>query len=54
MHPFHYNKLDELEAIVAEHGDQLAAIVMEPVRSSEPAPGFLEGVRALADRPAPC
>ncbi len=36
MHPFHYNRLDEIEAIVAEHGDRLAAIVMEPVRSSEP------------------
>ncbi|HLO78452.1 MAG TPA: aminotransferase class III-fold pyridoxal phosphate-dependent enzyme [Magnetospirillum sp.] len=48
--PFHYNKLEELEAIVAEHGDTLAAIVMEPVRSQDPAPGFLEGVRAIADR----
>src|SRR6202790_2947013 len=41
MHPFNFNKLDEVEAIVAAHGDRLAAIVMEPVRSSEPAPGFL-------------
>ena len=48
--PFHYNKIDELEAIVAGHGDQLAAIVMEPLRSEEPVPGFLEGVRAIADR----
>jgi glutamate-1-semialdehyde 2,1-aminomutase len=22
MHPFHFNKLDEIEAIVAEHGDR--------------------------------
>jgi glutamate-1-semialdehyde 2,1-aminomutase len=50
MHPFHYNKLDELEAIVASHGPQLAAIVMEPVRSSEPDKAFLSGVRGLADR----
>jgi glutamate-1-semialdehyde 2,1-aminomutase len=50
MHPFHFNKLDEIEAIVAANGDRLAAIVMEPVRSSEPEPGFLEGIRALADR----
>jgi glutamate-1-semialdehyde 2,1-aminomutase len=50
MHPFHFNKLDEIEAIVAANGDRLAAIVMEPVRSSEPEPGFLQGIRALADR----
>jgi len=50
MHPFHFNRLDEIEAIVAEHGERLAAIVMEPVRSSEPTPEFIEGIRALADR----
>ncbi|MBI3434474.1 MAG: aminotransferase class III-fold pyridoxal phosphate-dependent enzyme [Proteobacteria bacterium] len=49
MRPFHYNRLDEIEAIVAEHGDRLAAIVMEPVRSSEPDKGFLDGIRRLAD-----
>jgi glutamate-1-semialdehyde 2,1-aminomutase len=47
--PFRYNHLEELQAIVIEHKDDLAAIVMEPVRSTEPQPGFLEGVRALAD-----
>jgi glutamate-1-semialdehyde 2,1-aminomutase len=50
MHPFHFNKLDEIEAIVAEHGKRLAAIVMEPVRSTEPEPAFIKGIRALADR----
>ncbi|TPQ35495.1 aminotransferase class III [Bradyrhizobium guangdongense] len=50
MHPFHYNKLDEIEAIVAAHGERLAAIVMEPVRSSEPDTDFIKGVRTLADR----
>jgi glutamate-1-semialdehyde 2,1-aminomutase len=50
MHPFHFNKLDEIEAIVAEHGSRLAAIVMEPVRSSEPAPEFIKGIRGLADK----
>lgn len=47
--PFRYNRLDELRAIVAGHGTDLAAIVMEPIRSFRPEPGFLEGVRALAD-----
>lgn len=47
--PFHYNRLEELEAIVASHRDDLGAIVMEPVRSKAPTPGFLEGVRRIAD-----
>ena len=50
IHPFHYNSVEELEAIVAEHGPRLAAIVMEPARSQGPEPGFLEAVRAIADR----
>jgi glutamate-1-semialdehyde 2,1-aminomutase len=45
---FHYNRLDELQAIVAKHGRELAAIVMEPIRNDEPAPGFLQGVRQAA------
>lgn len=48
--PFRYNELGDLEGIAAEHGGELAAIVMEPVRDNDPAPGFLEGVRAIADR----
>jgi glutamate-1-semialdehyde 2,1-aminomutase len=48
--PFNYNCLNELEAIVAEHGDELGAIIMEPERYSEPAPGFLEGVRKIATK----
>lgn len=47
--PFRYNRLDELETIVTEHGRHLAAIVMEPLRNEKPLPGFIEGVRALAD-----
>jgi glutamate-1-semialdehyde 2,1-aminomutase len=47
MQPFHYNDLDGLKAIARDHGANLAAIVMEPVRNP-PAPGFLEGVRKIA------
>ncbi|MNR75301.1 3-aminobutyryl-CoA aminotransferase [compost metagenome] len=47
--PFHYNRLDELQAIVETHGRDIGVIVMEPLRSHEPAPGFLEGVRQIAD-----
>ncbi len=48
--PFRYNQPGELEQIVAQHGPDLAAIVMEPVRGQAPAPGFLESARHLADR----
>lgn len=45
--PFSYNDIAGLEAIVAAHGRDLAAVVMEPIRSSQPAPGFLARVREL-------
>ena len=48
--PVRYNHLDELEAIVRQHPDQLAAVVMEPTRHDEPVPGFLEGVRKLCNQ----
>jgi glutamate-1-semialdehyde 2,1-aminomutase len=46
---FGYNKLDQLKTIVSKYGKELAAVVMEPVRSFDPEPGFLEGVRQLCD-----
>jgi glutamate-1-semialdehyde 2,1-aminomutase len=46
---FRYNHLEELEAIVSEHGKDIGAIIMEPIRNIEPEPGFFEGVRALAN-----
>lgn len=53
---FHYNKLDELEDLMKKHGDETAAIIITPVghplaeKVQMPAPGFLEGVRKLADK----
>jgi glutamate-1-semialdehyde 2,1-aminomutase len=47
---FHYNNLDELDALIAQHGSELAAIVMEPTRQKDPEPGFLEGVRQRCDQ----
>lgn len=46
--PFRYNHLEDLNAIVAQHESELAAIVMEPIRDQAPPPGFLEGVRKTA------
>jgi glutamate-1-semialdehyde 2,1-aminomutase len=48
--PFNYNHIEQLESIIAEHGDQLGTIVMEPLRFAEPRDGFLEKVRTIADR----
>jgi glutamate-1-semialdehyde 2,1-aminomutase len=47
-HPFRYNHLEELQAIVERRRGKLAAIIMEPIRNDGPAPGFLEGIKGLA------
>ena len=45
-----YNDLDAVAAIVREHAARLAAILVEPYqRVIEPVPGFLPGLRRLAD-----
>jgi glutamate-1-semialdehyde 2,1-aminomutase len=48
-----YNDLEAVRAIVAEHGADLAAILVEPIAGNmgyiEPADGFLEGLRTLCD-----
>lgn len=46
--PFHYNRIDELRAIVEASKGNLAAIVMEPRRDQAPDPGFLEEIRKIA------
>lgn len=48
--PFRYNQIGDLEDIIKNHGRELAAIVMEPIRSQEPRNGFLQKVRSLADQ----
>jgi glutamate-1-semialdehyde aminotransferase len=53
---FRYNRLDQLEELMALHGDDTAAIIMTPFghpnhqRMQIPSPGFLEGVRKIADQ----
>jgi len=46
--PFHYNRFDQLKAIVDANRGEIGAIVMEPRRGEAPEPGFLEAVRAIA------
>ncbi len=56
VHEFRYNRLDQLEKLMSEHGDDTAAIIMTPFghpnhqKMEEPKPGFLEGVREIADK----
>ncbi|HUJ90051.1 MAG TPA: aminotransferase class III-fold pyridoxal phosphate-dependent enzyme [Syntrophorhabdales bacterium] len=47
--PFRYNRSDELQSIFESNRNEIAAIVMEPMRNEYPASGFLEGVRRLAN-----
>ncbi len=47
--PFRYNHIEELKAIVTRHKNELAAIVMEPIRDHDPEPGFLEEIREIAN-----
>lgn len=42
---FAYNDWEGFQAILDKHGDRLAAVVMEPCRTTDPEPGFLEFVR---------
>jgi glutamate-1-semialdehyde 2,1-aminomutase/spore coat polysaccharide biosynthesis protein SpsF len=49
-HPFPYNDLPALEKVLDEHRGQVAAIIMEPVNFTEPAPGYLAGVKEAAQR----
>jgi glutamate-1-semialdehyde 2,1-aminomutase len=47
---FPHNDRGAFERLMAEHGDRLAAVVMEPCRYHDPAPGFLEAVRESTRR----
>lgn len=48
--PFAYNRMDQLEKHILNYGHQLAAIVMEPVRSNEPEKNFLLNVKRAAKK----
>lgn len=45
-----YNDLEAIQAILNEHGSDIAAVIVEPIAGNmgliEPAPGFLEGLRS--------
>ena len=49
-HTFPYNDLAALDALLASHKDQFAAVIMEPFNYVWPAEGYLEGVKEIAHR----
>ncbi len=48
-----FNAIDAVEKLISDHGNVIAAIILEPVAGNMgcilPQPGFLEGLRALCD-----
>lgn len=46
--PFHYNSIDEFNALMKKHKGKVAAVVMEPIRNNYPADGFLDKIRTAA------
>jgi glutamate-1-semialdehyde 2,1-aminomutase len=47
---FPYDDLPALEALLDAQSGEVAAIILEPMNVRAPSPGYLAGVRALADR----
>lgn len=53
---FHYNDLDGLETLLKQHGNETAGIIVTPYGHplaepmQDPKPGFLQGLRDLADK----
>jgi glutamate-1-semialdehyde aminotransferase len=56
VHEFEYNNLDYVTKLMQKHGNDVAAIIITPINHpgghevEMPEPGFLEGVRELADK----
>jgi glutamate-1-semialdehyde 2,1-aminomutase len=47
LRSFHYNDLDSVKRVFESNPGRMAALILEPARTDEPSPGFLEGVQAL-------
>ena len=56
MHAVEFNDLDAVRTLVKRY--DVAALITEPVLQNigvvKPRPGYLEGLRELADRPGLC
>jgi glutamate-1-semialdehyde 2,1-aminomutase len=53
-YPVTFNELESVGRVCRDHGTEIAAIIVEPVVGNmgvvPPAPGFLQGLRQMADR----
>lgn len=49
-HPFPYNDLEALEALLSSKQDKFAAVIMEPVNFFWPDSGYLEKVKEITNR----
>ena len=47
---FHFDDTEEFDKVVAQYADRLACVIIETARSTDPAPGFLEHIRAETKR----
>jgi len=47
-HPFYYNIVESFDRVIAEWGDKIGVIIMEPRRGTAPVNGFLEHIRKTA------
>lgn len=48
--PFEYNKIEQLKELAKNNPNQIAAIILEPVRHTEPKDNFLQRIREIADK----
>lgn len=46
--PFYYNDVDNFKKAIEQAGDDLAAIVMEPIRNYEPTQEFIDAIHLVA------
>jgi glutamate-1-semialdehyde 2,1-aminomutase len=49
-HPFPYNDLPALEKLLQSQPQGFAAVILEPMNVTRPAPGYLEAVKAMAHK----
>jgi glutamate-1-semialdehyde 2,1-aminomutase len=49
-HSFVYNEIESLDALFRRCPGEIAAVIMEPMNTTEPVEGFLEGVQDLCQR----
>jgi len=47
---FNYNNFESFEDLISSYGDELAAVIMEPIRNDDPKEGFLQSVKDVCGR----